>query len=53
MTAIWCKQDIGAYVTERRLTNTQTQQKHAVVSLTKARKIHLPIELKNETPPNQ
>jgi hypothetical protein len=37
MLAIWGKQDIGTYATERSLTNTRTHRKRAVVSSTKAR----------------
>jgi hypothetical protein len=37
MTAIWGKQDIVAYATERSLTNTQTHRKRAGVSLIQAR----------------
>jgi hypothetical protein len=37
MMAIWGKQDIGAYVTERSFSNTPTHRKRAAVSLTKAR----------------
>jgi hypothetical protein len=35
--AIWGKQDIETYVTERSFTNTRTHHKRAVVSLIKAR----------------
>jgi hypothetical protein len=37
MMAIWYKQHIGTYATERSFTNTRTHRKQAVVSLTKAR----------------
>jgi hypothetical protein len=37
MMAIWGKQDIGTYATERSFANTRTHRKRAVVSVTKAR----------------
>jgi hypothetical protein len=52
MMVIWGKQHIGAYATERRLTNTQTQRKRAVVLLIKAC-ISFTDRTKSDTPPNQ
>jgi hypothetical protein len=53
MMAIWDKQHIGAYATQRSLTNTQKHHKRAVVSLIKARIIFTNrTKKRNPTKPN-